>query len=441
MKQHTILDINNTAELSVPMREVQSIEPTTLGKFRSPDIINYIRQFLTDDDLLHFKQLSSVFLSSGGFLDELMKWHEPIITMSDLSITRQLSIYKRIEKKHANTRDLFMSSRWFYYYIPYHCFSYFGPYGQPLPSKTFTPYVLKDKHNTPFSKIELEQVQEKADELFANFSIPYSEKELFIYLPYRLLLKLNKAAWRLFCLFLLIGPPLIFYLTYKSTRENYQCNQLSNRADIKILQMNIWTGNYISNLVSCNTALTNTTISFNKNFSQLMYMSGFSFNVTNLTLAACLTLFSICRNNGDHFLDHLMTVNDQIMVGCHHVYDGCTSPKADDTVMLILGTFVLMPSVSVIFGCIALCFFNSYFYRRRVLGHIRNFFDVDVIEKLQEAQDSYTIVQRSPQNKHPSLTEDIGRSQVFFKTIREKIHLEIQHIESKEKEARVPMLF
>ena len=434
MKQATTVNIDNTADLSVPMLEVHRIDKTPRGEFRILNIINYLRQFLTDDELLHFNRLSTAF---AGEYDEDNEWQQHTITMSDLSITRQLSIYERIESKYTRTREIFLSSRFFYYYIEDHFFSTFGCWPrQPLQSNTFRHYVLKDKQNVTISEVRLKQLQEKANELFTNISIPYSEERvIFKYLPYRLLLILEKASWPLYCLFLLIAPPLIFYYTYRSTHMNYQCNELSHRADIKILQMNIWSGKYITNMVPCDTALTNTTISLQQNFSQLMYMAGFCFNVTNLTLATCLTLFNICKNQDD-FFDNSMTVTDQIMVGCHYVNDDCNEKKEIDSFLLYFGTIVLMPIASLIFGFVALFCYGRYCQSTKVARHVSNFFDV--LEKLQEAQDSCAIVPRTSPNNHHSLTEDLRRSQMFFKTIGDKTKVELQAIQSKDERAQVP---
>ena len=430
MKHTTSVNINDTMELSVPMHEVHSINKTPRGEFPILDIINYIRLFLTDDELLHFNRLSTAY---AGEYDKDMEWQEHAITMSDLSITRQLAIYERIETKHANTRDLFMSSKFYYYYIAEHFFSDLGyyTYSEPLPSITFKPYVLKDKNNTPFSKEELKKIQKKADELSTQISIPYSETMIFKYLPFRLLLILKSATVFFYYLFLIFGPPLIFYFMYQSTHVNFQnaqCHELSNQSDIKIMQIDLWTDTNITHMISCNTALTNTTIASHKNFSQLMSMLDFYFNVTNLTLATCLTLFGVCRNQ-DGFSDHLMTVNSQITVGCHYAADKCNEINNKSDFLLYFGTILLMPMASCAFYLIAnYCFTEPLF--RATMGFFQ------LVEKLLEAQDSKTIVQRTSQDHHPSLTADLSRSQLFFKTIRDKTHVELQAIASNDERSQ-----
>ena len=90
----------------------------------------------------------------------------------------------------------------------------------------------------------------------------------------------------------------------------------------------------------------------------------------------------------------------------------------------------------MIFGFVALFCYGRYCQSTKVARHVSNFFDV--LEKLQEAQDSCAIVPRTSPNNHHSLTEDLRRSQMFFKTIGDKTKVELQAIQSKDERAQVP---
>lgn len=308
----------------------------TFGRLQDYDIIQEVRLFLSDKDLLNYNRVSSLFACTWSDTEEGRAiWIPHPITINQFSLHRQLKIYEQLQKKYGSdnfylpvvlnnwVKQLFYDS---YHYNPFFevdlkqaekLVSHIPGYQsikwvngeQPAQSAPDTT-----TNQTNLTSKELDEILLYAGKKGREITelIPTKKWPRLFYNPFFIKLIFN---WECVLPVVFCAASFTFVWFFSQSLKPEDSVDLY----IDIIQVDKWIDKSIVHTVMCRDAVNNATVSHRGNFAEAMRWVGFADNMTEAVLMTCRTwaatcLYSLFNENGVNKRE----VSDHLLVKCDY---------------------------------------------------------------------------------------------------------------------------